>query len=66
MVWKSAFVSPRVGSEGGKRFKWANKTSSNSFFPTAAIMVAWGLIVTSNFILIQLGWGGNGLYDSIE
>ena len=66
MAWKSCCVSPRVGSEGGKRFKWANKTFSNSFLPIAAMMVAWGLIVTSKFILIQPGWGGNELYDSIE
>ena len=40
--------------------------SSNSFLPTLAMIVAWGLIVTSKYILIQPGWGGNELYDSIE
>lgn len=45
MAWKSACVSPRVGWKEGKRFKWANKIPSNSFLPTTAMMMAWGLNV---------------------
>ena len=59
MAWKASCVSPRGGSEGGKKFEWANKISPNSFLSIVSMHVVWGLIATSKFILIQLGWGGN-------